>query len=161
MQSGDLLFFSGTDVASRLIQSATGGPYSHVAVAVSAHEVVEALGRGGIVRDLARPPARLASTGALLTPQGRADGLAWLTRQVGARYSWWDILADGLALLLPAPTPFLVAPSSFDCSDLAVRFLVHAGYAALPDALADCPQRVSPNALARALTALGVAGCGA
>lgn len=165
---GDILFYAGTDPISRLIARGTGpGACSHCEI-VERVEVVSgmvvsiaALGvRRGIVRHNAPLPAyRVAHTGARLTPSGCAAGLGFLARRVGSRYGVLDIAADVVRALLPKRwadgAPFLVAPSTLDCSHLATDFLIEAGYA-LPDAFLLAPQTVSPNSLLRTLAAQGV-----
>lgn len=160
MQAGDLVFVRGTDWSGRLIEEATGGPYSHVRVAISSSAVIEAL-PGGIVRSRALTlvdVADVAPSGAHLQVDRRAYALRWLKRQVGRQYGWLDIAADALGILLPrkigSSTPFLVAPSAMDCADLAARFLLLAGYKWLPDEIVMAPEKASPNSLARALGVL-------
>ena len=88
-----------------------------------------------------------------MEPLRIAHALTWLGRTVGAGYSWLDIAADAVQALLPptlgSRTPFLIAPSRFDCSDLATRFLLIAGYEWLPDEAIAAPSRMSPNDVAR------------
>ena len=159
---GDIIFVRPDpgDWAGRLVAHATGGPYCHVRIRLSLGEVVEALARG-VCRDalVAEPdPSDVAAVGAGLEQERRNHALGWLLMQVGKEYSVLDLVADGVELLLPqrlgSRTPFLVAPSHYDCSELATRFLLLAGYEWLPNRLAMDPQRVSPNALARALGVL-------
>lgn len=103
-------------------------------------------------------PADVAHIGRSLDGVRLAHARAWALDQVGDGYSWSDIAIDALGALLPhawgSRTPFLVAPSRLDCSDLAVRFAVLAGYTWLPDEMAMYPATSSPNALARALSIL-------
>lgn len=164
MQAGDIVFVRPTidDWTGALIAEATRGPYSHVRVAISSREVIEALPTGiarSLVGDMDQPHVvDVATTGSHLQVDRRAHALAWLIRQKGDPYNWFAIGADTLGIILPqrlgSRTPFLVAPSRYDCSELAARFLTHAGYKWLPDAMADYPTRVSPNDLARALGVL-------
>lgn len=157
---GDLIFVrpGPDDRAGQIVARATNGPFCHVRVRFSSDEVVEALANG-VTRAFIHPPepdpADCAATGALLDADGLQHGRAWLLDNLRDSYGWLDIALDALGMLLPpqlgSRTPFLVAPRSLDCSDLAVRFLIHSGYRWLPDDLVDCPERVSPNSLARAL----------
>lgn len=159
---GDLIFVRPAgprDWMGQLVAQATDGPYSHVQIRISHFEVIEALGRG-ICRDtLAQEPdpADVAKVGGTLPLERLATAMQWLLDQVGDTYSLLDIAADGLQLALPkalgSRTPFLIAPSSYDCSHLAGTFIVSAGYPLPPALIADLP-RVSPNALARALGVL-------
>lgn len=159
MEMGDLIFVRPAgpgDWMGRLVARETDGPYSHVQIRISHFEVIEALA-GGIVRStLAQEPdpADVAKTGGTLPLERLATAMQWLLEQVGDHYSLLDIAADALQLALPkalgSRTPFLVAPSSYDCSHLAGTFVVSAGYPLPPAMIADLP-RLSPNALARAL----------
>lgn len=162
-QSGDLIFVrpDASDRAGQLIARATGGPFSHVRVRLNRDEVVEALTPQGIVRTALGDepdPADVAHIGATLDRAWFQHARVWLLARVGERYSEWDIAADAVKALLPARlgsrTPFLVSPSRMDCSELGARWLIHAGFEWLPDALVDDPARCSPNDLARALGVL-------
>lgn len=103
-------------------------------------------------------PSDVASIGRGLEGVRLAHARSWLLAQVGDRYGWAQVIRDGLGALLPmrlgSKTPFLVLPSQMDCSCLAARFLAHAGYLPLPDAMFDYPDTVTPNGLARALSVL-------
>ncbi len=156
---GDLVFLRPTaqDWQGQIIARATAGPYCHVQVRVAADAVIEARARGVTRSALAAPPPEedVAHIGWTLEGARLAHALTWLRRQVGQRYDWLAVLADGVKTALPAAlgsrAPFLVAPSRLDCSELAARFLTLAGYMWLPDEQMMTPQRVSPNDLARAL----------
>lgn len=163
LRPGDLIFCRALkgDWIGGLVARLTHGPYCHVRVVTASGpggvRVIEALPIG-IVRTplyLLPDPADVAPTGAHMATIGLAAGQRWLALQVGRGYGFADILDDIWQAILPrwlgSRTPFLVAPHTFDCSDLATRFLLHAGYYALPDAMVDDPTRVSPNDLARAL----------
>lgn len=162
-QAGDLIFVrpSAADRSGQLIARATNGPYCHVRVRLSYAEVVEALDWRGVVRDaVGVEPDRsdVAHIGLKIERARFIHARGWLLDQVGDGYSGWDIAADVVKALLPkrlgSRTPFLVAPARFDCSELACRWLIHAGYEWLPDDLMDDPARCSPNDLARALGVL-------
>lgn len=162
-QAGDLIFVrpDPDDRAGQLIARATSGPYAHVRVRLSRAEVVEALDWRGVVRaavGVEPDSSDVAHIGLKLERARFIKARAWLLDQVGDGYSGWDIAADVVKALLPGAlrsrTPFLVAPSKLDCSELACRWLIHAGYEWLPDELMDDPARCSPNDLARALAVL-------
>ena len=162
-QAGDLIFVrpSADDWAGQLITRATDGFYCHCRVRLSRDEVVEALDWRGIVRAAVgvEPDANdVAHIGLKLERARFIKARGWLLDQVGDGYSEWDIAADAVKALLPhalgSRTPFLVAPAKMDCSELAARWLIHAGYEWLPDELMDDPARCSPNDLARALGVL-------
>lgn len=157
--AGDLIFIrpQPSDRAGQLIAEATGGPFCHMQVAISSTMVVEALERGVVQSFIQVPPspADVASIGRGLDGVRLSHARTWALAQVGHEYGWLDIAADVLGALLPmrwgSRTPFLVSPSRVDCSDLAVRFAVLAGYMWLPDEMAMTPQTASPNSIARAL----------
>lgn len=111
-----------------------------------------------VAGDATRRHPVYAHIAAHMEPLRIAHGLAWLAQVVGSGYSWLDIIGDALAALLPpalgARTPFLVAPSRYDCSSLAARYLLVAGYEWLSDEMIEAPDRVSPNDIARALNVI-------
>lgn len=150
---GDIAFYGGGDLPSRIVEWATHSRFSHCAVVIGHSQgrtqQVEAV-RRGIVRSSIRDGQVLAVARVGHALPARARGLAWLAAQLGHPYSFWDIVSDGLGIVSDGRTPLLVAPSQYDCSSLATRFLLKAGYA-LPDALADYPDRCSPGDLAKAL----------
>lgn len=158
---GDLIFCRPApgDWAGQLVASRTAGPYSHVQVRLGQYQVIEARLRGILRSTLPEEPdpADVARLGGGLDVERLAQAVDWLTAQVGDQYSGWDIAADALQLVLPralgSRTPFLVAPSAFDCSHLAAVFAVGAGYPLALELIADLP-RVSPNSLARALSVI-------
>lgn len=159
-RAGDLIFVRPTaeDWVGQIVARETGGPFCHVRVCLSGDQVIEALA-SGVTRSFLLPPlpdpADCAQTGAQLDADGLLHGRAWLLAQMRDEYGWLEIAADTLGILLPpalgSRTPFLVRPRAYDCASLAVRFLIHSGYRWLPDDLLDCPEKASPNSLARAL----------
>ena len=159
--AGDLIFIrpAADDRAGQLIADATGGPFCHVQVAISSTSVVEAIERGVVESFIQVPPnpGDVASIGRGLDGVRLSHARTWLLGEVErrTRYSALDIAADVLLTFLPrrlgSRTPFLVAPSTLDCAELAVRFAVLAGYMWLPDEMAMTPQTASPNSIARAL----------
>jgi hypothetical protein len=161
--TGDLIFIRPTpdDWAGQIIARETHGPYCHVRVRITQDSVIEALGSRGVVRSylIGEPDAAdTARCGGGLEVDRLAHALTWLEAQIGDGYDWLAIADDALGVILPrglgARTPFLVAPSRLDCSSLAAKFLIRAGYEWLPDAVLDAPERCSPNDLARALGVL-------
>ena len=176
-EPGDIILYpaqpgSWTDA---LIARGTGGPYVHCGVVetvetpsdlpgVVALTTIEALTRGVTRCQVSYTPGgshrayRIIPTAMALDMERAAWALGWLARQVGARYGWLDIAADGLRALLPralgSRTPFLVAPSTMDCSELVTRWLLVAGYEWPSDAAIAAPERQSPNDLARMLNVL-------
>lgn len=162
-QAGDLIFVrpAPDDRIGQMIADATDGLYCHVRVRLSKTEVIEAVSWQGVQRNpLAGEPraSDVAHVGVAIDRARFLRARGWLVKRVGAKYSGWDILADIVKAVLPSwlgvKTPFLVMPSRYDCSELACRFLIHAGCERLPDDLIDDPQRCSPNDLARALGVL-------
>lgn len=155
MAIGDLLFFASDGslfdraIVLRTHDGALPFDAVHVEVVVSATESIGALGEGivrhaiptsGPGRQIVRVP-----TGALCSPDRLGPALAWLAGHVGKPYGLLDIADDAASALAP-DGPFLVERDRFCCSDLATRFLAHAGYP-LPDDLFDYPTLVTPNSL--------------
>lgn len=146
---GDLLFFHGHGALyERIIERGTNGPYCHVEVDLGSGYSIGALGRGVVMHRTPDADA-VAHIGASCDPKRLSGAFAWLRAQVGDCYSIADIFADGMKILLPARTPFLVAPSAYDCSKLAACFCASAGYP-LPAWMYADMERVSPNDLGRA-----------
>lgn len=150
---GTLLFLTPDRWYERLLAAGTQGPFCHVEVVADDRTSYAALGHAGVVRHPIPRPA------AVRTPVFPAEllprGFAWLERQCGLPYSYLAIATDALRMLLPVRSPFLVAPSAYDCSKLAAMFLIQAGVT-LPDDLFAAPALASPNSLYRALAAPGV-----
>lgn len=153
---GDLLLFVGRPESrlDRIVCSATHGPFCHAEVAVTETESIGAIGQGVVRHPIPAFAHVAAPTSRRCDPARLPEALAWLEARVGDGYSVLDLAADALKVYLPAwlgsRTPFLVAPSAFDCSHLAATFLAMAGYP-LPPALVADLARTSPNDLARAV----------
>lgn len=162
VEGGDIVFVrpDPSDWIGRLIAHATNGPYCHVRVAISHFEVIEALPTGIARTTLAHnpDPADVAAVGDALEMVRLSHALVWLMKQVNDGYGFLDIAADIVKALLPqrlgSRTPFLIAPRSFDCSQLGAAFLLLAGFEWLPDEIVLDAARCSPNDLARALGVL-------
>jgi hypothetical protein len=161
--AGDLIFVrpAADDRIGQIVARETDGPFCHVRIRLSADMQIEALARAGVVRSFVQiepDPADVANIGPTLEADRLAHMLAWLIQQEGQPYGGLAIVADVVKALLPprlgSRTPFLVAPSRYDCSALACQAVVLAGYKWLPDALATDVTRCSPNDLARALGVL-------
>lgn len=145
MKTGDLLFFTPIDAVGDAIAFYTHGPFSHVAVAVSGVSCVEAV--APVIKvdapDMSRikvcelPPANLPNV---------EQAVAWLMKQVGDPYSFYDIVD---AFMAPYSPLYINTKSSYDCSCLAYHFLIQAGYPFAFDPTAQTPDQISPNGLAR------------
>lgn len=160
--TGNIIFVrpGDQDWEGQLVARMTHGPYCHVRIQIRDGEVIEAVAGYGVVEsNLGNPdPADVADIAITLEYARREHAFKWLQNQLGRGYSYLDIAADALKLILPkwlgSETPFLVRPSRYDCSSLATLFLLAAGYQWLPDELVSDPFRASPNDLARALGVL-------
>ena len=144
---GDVLFFTPTGAFGRLIVAGSQpGRFSHCAIDCGDGTVIEAQ-LGGIHRNpVHRTPAAIYR----LPDNAFATlGLAWLDKQVGRRYGVLDIL-DQVLRLLHCPV-YLALPFSFDCSDLAARYLLECGCGPELGPLIGALHLVSPNSLARQL----------
>ena len=170
--AGDLLFYvpDGTSPFDGVIARFTGGPYSHVAVALGDGSVVAALGgpRGGVVHYAQGRPSLILATGQRCAALGAGE--TWLRAEIGHPYSYADVVDAAAALIwdqlqpsvswgpfsVRVPLPQLsaiVQSGAFDCSSLAARFLIDSGMAGLPAAIRANPDICSPNSLARAIAA--------
>jgi hypothetical protein len=141
---GDLLFYRPKDFIGHLIAKGTNGPFCHVAVDQGDGTNIAADWSGIRVYIDSRP----ATATHLPYFADIPAGFAWLEQQVGRKYGFLDVLDIGARLLLH--TSFYVAqPNSYDCSDLATRYLIACGLADWLGPLAQEPHLVSPNDLAR------------
>lgn len=141
---GDLLFYQPHDFIGNLIAKGTNGPYCHVAIDVGDGHNIAADWSGVRVY----PNDRSARTVKLPYFARVDDGFAWLLQQVGRKYGFLDVLDIGARLLLHFSF-YVAQPNSYDCSDLATRYLIAAGLADWLGPLAQEPHLVSPNELAR------------
>ena len=106
MKPGDLIFFTGTSFFSRLIQRVTGGEQSHVAVAVTDHEVFETT-RGGanFANILTYQGIKIEVMRLRLKWMGREERrkiLGLCKKYEGAPYSYWDCFTNFIFRPLPA-----------------------------------------------------------
>lgn len=145
---GDLILYrSDGSLFDRTIVWATHGPFTHVEIDLGDGTSVGAQDNGIAIHRY------IVGRGAVeVSPKAsKADieaGLRWTLMQVGKKYGWADIFSNGLKIL---GIPFDISePGTYDCSDLATRYLIAANAAAPLGALANNPGLVSPNDLARA-----------
>jgi hypothetical protein len=147
-QPGDLLFYttSHQDWTDKLISWRTKSPWVHCEVVVEDGLAIGAL-HTGVERHPIVPGGTLVQT-STSCPR-LPDALHYLESLIGKPYGWEDIANFVISLLLPHG-PFLSSDRYFDCSALAVNFLVWAGYP-LPFQMVSAPEAVSPGELAAAL----------
>lgn len=156
MNRGDLILYSSSGRwYERLITFATKGPWVHVAIAGSQYTVIAARAQG--ISYEAAPPIDGLHT--VVSMSGRATsseierGLDWAEQQVGKQYGWLDIVYQAIKFLWPHQ-PFRFSEAGhYDCSDLAVRYMIQADVA-LPPAFDD-PATVTPNDIAAWAGVLG------
>lgn len=97
----------------------------------------------GVSRHPLVPPAATSTVPNLSSLDA---GLSWLAEQVTQHDEYgWSNLVDALPILSLS----LNDPHEYDCSHLAASFILHAGGVAWLGPFADCPERTSPNDLAR------------
>jgi hypothetical protein len=143
---GDILFYTQADWIDRIINLATHGPYCHVAIDYGDGTKIEADLNGIVqVNFNERVPAARFSPHA---PQ-LEDGMTWLREQLGNPYGKEDIFNQVLRLM--GLHFYIGQPKSYDCSDLAADFLVHAGAGSLLGPFEDKLHLITPNDLARVL----------
>lgn len=149
MQRGDLLLYTSSGKwYERLIAYATHGPYVHVAIVVDNTKIVAARTQGIAFEVLPQDTSKLTviPMSSRATEIGINVGLSWACKQVGKAYGWSDIVYQVVKFLNPN-NPFRFGEyNHWDCSDLATRYLLHAGVE-LPDDYD--PYTVTPNDLAR------------
>ena len=145
-----ILFKNASTWYEKLICRATGGPYYHCAIALSAKEVIEAMPHGISVDPAPTNPD--VFTVIDITPYTSAAnierGLAWAVAQKGKEYGTLDIVYQAIKFLAPNnPFQFCIA-GHMDCSDFACRYLWEAGVT-LPASYLDA-YTVTPNDIGRA-----------
>jgi len=144
---GDIWLYKEKGFWPDMINRFTNGPYNHCAVDIGGGYIIGALNRG-IVKVHDSPGVNIT-----VVPIGGKNtdaGIAWLEYKVQQHlpYGWNDILSSGLKFL---GIPFYIGQvGRYDCSDLAARYLIIAGASQPLGLLADDPQMISPNDIARA-----------
>ena len=151
MARGDLILFKASgNWYQKWITFATHGPYVHVEIdtgdgMVGAHtKAIEFTANEQVKDTREHVILSVHST----EPDGIEKGIAWLTKQVGKKYGWVDIISNALKFMgFPV---YIGEKDHWDCSDLATRYLIHADAASPLGDLANDPGLVSPNDLGRA-----------
>ena len=155
---GDIILFKSPQRwQDRLICRVTGGPYYHVAIALDATHIIEALG-SGITMSLApinpetfdlielKQHATTEYTAQFVAAHTE-DALDWCVAQRGKQYGWLDIAYQGVKFLFPNNPFQLTQAGHMDCSDFVTRYIAHTGYP-LPDMYSD-PYKNTPADIAR------------
>lgn len=144
---GDLILFkSDGSFGDNLIAWGTHGPFVHVEIDEGNGQWLGA-NANGITESLATAASWVIPVASYTDLAFIGEGLAWARRQIGKPYGYIDIFDDSLKFFGIPIT--LVDPRSLDCSDYAARYLVVAHAAGPLGDLAQYPQSVSPNDLAR------------
>lgn len=149
IQRGNVLLYTSSGKwYEELIRMATAGPFVHAAIALSSTLVIEATGKG-IARNTLSPSRNVTPIDLTkYTTQERIEqALAWAEMQVGKQYGWLDVIYQGVKFLWPLNPFQLTERDHYDCSDLAARYIQHAGII-LPDGW-DNPYSLSPCDIAR------------
>lgn len=116
MTPGDVILVPGTGWIERLIEWASGGPFSHAALVGDGHLIEAAF--GGVHR---APLLKYAGVGSVLVPSGataanRRVAVAWAEARVGQPYGWRDVALDAGRDLLHLPLGWRVRhPGHLDC----------------------------------------------
>ena len=144
-----ILFKSSGKWYERAIEIATGGPWVHAEIAY-----VGGLTIGARPHGITTSPAPInpnTYTAIDITPYTTPDkiqaALAWLEQQIGDEYGTMDIVYQAIKFLWPNNKLRIGIEGHYDCSDLACRYLIHAGVS-LPDPMLDT-YSVTPNDLWR------------
>jgi uncharacterized protein YycO len=133
---GDLFFYKKMTQSSNIVNtivdnsitSLTQSPYVHVAIAISAAQKIEATFAGVSLSAItAGRPDFIWSyrDHASVVDSRLISALQWLTRQVGQPYGYGDIIEAVLYKLQHGLN--IEYADHFDCSALAVEFLLKAG----------------------------------
>jgi hypothetical protein len=152
LQPGDLLFYTSRGrLYEQVIETATHGPYVHVAVVYDASRLIAAETRGIVYEPYPFGPDAIYTQSHHLTPASEQDAeeaLSWLAKRVGAQYGFLDILDQGLRLLR-SPV-YLYKPNALDCSDLSAYFAaLYTRDEKLTQMVMNQRQLIAPNDLAR------------
>lgn len=146
---GDMLFFTGgSKISDRLIMWRTHGQFVHVEIDMGDGTSIGALTRG-VTRHSTPANPLLIQTSRYLMTSLLPRGVDYLDRMLNRQYGWVDIVDNVLSLVMPNG-PFLISSNAVDCSQLAVNFLIIAGYP-VPLATIMHAELVSPNDIARFL----------
>ncbi len=129
---GDILLVHSNEIQARLIQISTRSWWNHVAIAVSAVSLVEAVGSGVTQRPITRYDAlpadctRWIDTG--LSDAGRTAAATYALSRVGERYDRIEIVSLALGILTGWRFYFGVSGEQI-CSGLAGEAVVRGGLA--------------------------------
>jgi hypothetical protein len=127
---GDILLVHSTDLQSRLIQIGTRSFWNHVAIAVSADALVEALGGGVAASPVAKYDGRPEGTTRWIdtgrTDDQRALAVAYARSRVGRRYNKAEIASIALGILTGWHFVFGVSGEDI-CSGLVGEAMERAG----------------------------------
>lgn len=130
----------------RIIEWATHGPYVHCEIDLGDGKFIGAHDAGITIIGSATGPRYVYVTTSLNLDDIEA-GLRWAMMHEGDRYGWSDIFDDANKVLgVPV---YLGIDHWMDCSDFVTRYLIAAKCAGPLGALADHPETVTPNDLAR------------
>lgn len=157
---GDIVFYrGGKDLGSRIVRWWTRGDFSHCGIVTKltddgGYDTIEALSPGGVsvVHHACPDYSKRALTSAHISSTGLATALAWLDKQLGQPYSYFDIVDQPLRAIF-RHGPLLITPHGYDCSDLAAHFLLVSDFEAVPGQRAQLLdyETISPVELARVL----------
>lgn len=146
---GDLILYE-TDhsLGDTIIAWGTHGPFVHVEIDLGDGTLIGANNNGITRTPDAAHNAWVIPILDYTTHDQMEKGLEWAMRQLGQPYGYIDIFNDSLKFL---GIPLVIGqPRRLDCSDYATRYLNVAGASGPLGDLAQYPQSVSPNDLARA-----------
>ena len=147
-EAGDTLFYKSGNgsLEDTIISDWTNSPYVHVAIAVSAVDMIEALS-GGVRQAALRSPHALWSYQGNVRDGNLQRGIDWLLSQVGCPYGFLDVLD---AVVEKVESSVSLVGEHYDCSALATEFLIQCGN--VPQLLnVTNPHAITPAHLAKLL----------
>lgn len=150
IQRGDIILFKSPRTwHDKLICRVTHGPYYHVAVALNAGFLIEAIGKGIAVSATPINPKVFDVIDMTEYESDRAIelALAWCMVQRGKKYGWLDIAYQVLKFIFPNNPWQITQEGHWDCSDFVTRYIQKTGYP-VPDSFSD-PYKNTPNDIAR------------
>lgn len=149
MRGDILLYLNGGSLRDRAVCAYTRGPFCHCELDLGDGSTVGAHSEDGVSYRWDIPHERIVviSLQAQTSAERIEAGLEWVSRQVGAPFSWASI-AD-LALPPALSTLLFGRRSLYNCANLVARYLEIAGGLDLPYGKRP-PMLITPNDIARA-----------
>lgn len=119
MKKGDVLFYKGTSLISKLITWVTKSPYTHVALVIGDGEIIESdrfIKTRRIEIDLTEPFD--VYTVENLSDETREEIVKYALEFVGTKYDYWQIFRDFIRFVFNKKVSFFEFKNKTVCSDI-------------------------------------------